>query len=192
MNNNKKKITTVVLLLAFLAIAVTGGTLAYFTDTDDATNTFTVGNVDIILSETAWNPAETQNVYPGEVLKKNPTVTNNGNNPCYVRIKVTNLDQFVTSFGSGAMITYRTNNLDGKLGDNWVVGADGYFYYTKELPVYDGSSSNHVTEALFEEIVIPKELTNNVAAQDIVVFAEAIQSEGFTDYTAAFTAYDAL
>ena len=185
MNNNKKKITTVVLLLAFLAIAVTGGTLAYFTDTDEATNTFTVGNVDIILSETDWDPAETQNVYPGEVLKKNPTVTNNGNNPCYVRIKVTGLEQFNTS-PYNAMITYRTNAVDGKLGDNWVVGADGYFYYTEVLPVYDGSSSNHITKALFEEIVIPKELTNNAAAQDIVVFAEAIQSEGFTSYTDAF------
>ena len=52
MNNNKKKITTIVLLLAFLAIAVTGGTLAYFTDTDDAVNTMAMGGVAIIQNET--------------------------------------------------------------------------------------------------------------------------------------------
>lgn len=55
MNNNKKKITTIVLLLAFLAIAVTGGTLAYFTDTKDATNVMTVGNVKVELYESKYH-----------------------------------------------------------------------------------------------------------------------------------------
>ncbi len=47
----KKKITTFSLIVALLAIAVIGGTLAYFTDTDEATNTFTVGKVKIELLE---------------------------------------------------------------------------------------------------------------------------------------------
>ena len=47
----KKKITAIFLCVALLAVAIGGATLAYFTDTDAATNTFTVGNVKIKLIE---------------------------------------------------------------------------------------------------------------------------------------------
>ena len=42
----KKKIVSLALVVALIAIAAMG-TLAYFTDTDDATNTFTTGDVAI-------------------------------------------------------------------------------------------------------------------------------------------------
>ena len=47
----KKKITLVATSVLLVAALVIGGTLAYFTDTEEATNTFTVGNVDITLTE---------------------------------------------------------------------------------------------------------------------------------------------
>ena len=47
----KKKLTLVVTCIVLVAAMVIGGTLAYFTDTDDATNTFAVGNVSIKLIE---------------------------------------------------------------------------------------------------------------------------------------------
>ena len=47
----KKKITAMFLCVALLAIAIVGASLAYFTDTDNAKNTFTVGNVKIDLIE---------------------------------------------------------------------------------------------------------------------------------------------
>lgn len=47
----KKKITAIVLVIAMVAIAVAGGTLAYFTDTDAAQNVMTVGNVAIVQDE---------------------------------------------------------------------------------------------------------------------------------------------
>ena len=39
----KKKILAMCLCVAMLAIAIVGGTLAYFTDTDTQTNVFTNG-----------------------------------------------------------------------------------------------------------------------------------------------------
>ena len=48
----KKKLVTGALLLAFGATAVTGGTLAYFTDADADRNVMTVGNVYIVQNET--------------------------------------------------------------------------------------------------------------------------------------------
>lgn len=47
----KKKIITTALVLALLAVAFVGGTLAYFTDNKTETNTFTVGSVEIELYE---------------------------------------------------------------------------------------------------------------------------------------------
>ena len=47
----KKKILVLCLVVALAVTAVVGGTLAYFTDTDNETNTFTAGGVKIDLIE---------------------------------------------------------------------------------------------------------------------------------------------
>ena len=51
----KKKLTAIFLCVALVAIAVVGASLAYFTDTKSATNTFTVGNVKIDLIESRFH-----------------------------------------------------------------------------------------------------------------------------------------
>ena len=51
----KKKATALCLCVALLAVAVVGASLAYFTDTKSATNTFTVGNVKIDLIESRYH-----------------------------------------------------------------------------------------------------------------------------------------
>lgn len=169
----KKKMVTICLVVALVLTAVAGGTLAYFTDTADATNTFTVGNVDITLTEPNWEGTgsnDAPEVYPGEPLAKDPTVTNDGANPCFVRIKVEGLD----CLGNAGMITYRTDYVTDKLGDNWVKGTDGYFYYSKVL------EAGATTDALFDQIVIPTGLTNGDAETefDVDVTAEAVQAQG--------------
>lgn len=174
----KKKILTLGLVIALSATAAIGGTLAYFTDTADATNTFTVGNVEIELTEPGWDKVKenkkNENVYPGQILDKDPTVKNNGKNPCFVRVSVSDLDQF----GDEGMIVYLTNTVENALGENWEKSGD-YFYYKQEL------KATEATSALFDQIKIPADLTNgkadryNKAAKDIVVNAEAVQSQGF-------------
>ncbi|MBE6038235.1 MAG: hypothetical protein E7218_03420 [Anaerofustis stercorihominis] len=47
----KKKTMAIVLVVCLLATALVSGTLAYFTDTDEATNVFTMGNVQIVQNE---------------------------------------------------------------------------------------------------------------------------------------------
>jgi predicted ribosomally synthesized peptide with SipW-like signal peptide len=89
----KKKIFAIVLCVAMLAIAVIGGTMAYFTDTDAQTNTFTAGKVDISLDEaiveknaagnlvaTGSRTDETQtlqnyHLFPAMSITKDPTIT---------------------------------------------------------------------------------------------------------------------
>lgn len=82
----KKKILAMCLCVAMLAIAIVGGTLAYFTDTDAETNVFTTGNVDIDLIETF--DAENAKLMPGIDIKKEVTVQNTGSENAYVRVHI--------------------------------------------------------------------------------------------------------
>ena len=98
MNKKKTILAAVVLLLVF----VVGGAIAYFTDTDTKTNTFTIGNVDITLTEPAWTeldsttdandndiPDAAEDMMPGETVAKDPTINNvSTKNPAYVFMKV--------------------------------------------------------------------------------------------------------
>lgn len=108
----KKKITALALVICLLAVAVVGGTMAYFTDSDSAKNVFTVGDVKIVQNEydrhgnafvdggkllpmggdPAWADKEvtfkgaTFKVFSSEnVMDKIVTVTNEGNSDAYVR-----------------------------------------------------------------------------------------------------------
>ena len=49
----KKKLTAIFLCIALVAIVIVVASMAYFTDTKEATNTFTVGNVKIKLLESS-------------------------------------------------------------------------------------------------------------------------------------------
>lgn len=51
----KQKVLAVAGVLGIAALVLSAGTLAYFTDTDKETNTFTVGNVDIDLIESQYH-----------------------------------------------------------------------------------------------------------------------------------------
>lgn len=84
----KKKILTLCLVVALAATAVIGGTLAYFTDTDTKTNTFTAGDIKIAIEE----DFPEDELMPGEWnknnLKKEVYVRNTGSNNAYMWIEV--------------------------------------------------------------------------------------------------------
>lgn len=85
----KKKIITLCLVIALLAVSIAGASLAYFTDTQEADNVFTMGDVDIELEEPDWDPDPEDGFNPGVEYAKNPYVTNTGDTDVWVRIKVT-------------------------------------------------------------------------------------------------------
>lgn len=82
----KKKITAIFLCVALVAIAIVGASLAYFTDKDEATNTFTMGNVKIDLQET-FDP-DTAVLRPGSQttnkIEKKVWIENTGTEDAYV------------------------------------------------------------------------------------------------------------
>lgn len=85
----KKKILALALCVAMVAIAVIGGSLAYFTDTDKDINVMTSGDVHIIQNETDRDGnayKDKQDLYPAVYLEKDENgkwVPYNGNNPAY-------------------------------------------------------------------------------------------------------------
>ena len=92
----KKKLTTVLAIVLVVALSV-AGTYAYLTDkTATITNTFTVGNVDIDLTET-WNTDTNKDgkadawqaqLIPGKEYTKDPVVTvKGGSEKCYLFVK---------------------------------------------------------------------------------------------------------
>ena len=110
----KKKITAIFLCVALLAIAIVGASLAYFTDTKTATNTFTVGNVKIDLIESKFHREGNGNSNDTSILK--PTNTASGMK--YVR---DGNKAFTDEEIQADAATYKTDYLDVK-GQNMVPG----------------------------------------------------------------------
>ena len=71
----KKKLTAIFLCVALVAIAVVGASLAYFTDTKSAKNTFTVGNVKIDLIESKFHREGNGNSGDDSIPKASHVVT---------------------------------------------------------------------------------------------------------------------
>lgn len=106
---NKKKLICLIMVMALAIASMVGGTLAYFTDEEDAVNTFTYGNIDIDLVEKGVNSkgavvdfdtlteAEkelmptTGKDKDGNIInaiKKEVYVENTGDNDAYVRVHI--------------------------------------------------------------------------------------------------------
>lgn len=69
-------------------LLVLGGTSAYLTDYEQAVNEFTVGKVEINLTEPEWKPEENQRIVPSQNIRKDPQITNVGRNEAFVYLQV--------------------------------------------------------------------------------------------------------
>ena len=213
----KKKITAIFLCVALVAIAIVGASLAYFTDSKTATNTFTMGDVKIKLDETNVNDptgdrvtSNTYNVYPGAVVTKDPIVHNVGKNAAYIRatVNVSNWMNLVAAYYPDFKPTFPNegyeaalNLLVGELGDGWsIVGVAAGDTFTighfdaKFILKYDGTlAAGADTTAMFQTVTIPAGIdnVNNDSFSEVKVVAQAIQADGFKTWEAAFAAFDA-
>ena len=136
-----KKFLSLLLVVVLTASLAVGGTLAYLTDRESKINVFTVGNVDISLDEevdvigeggtveTDEDGAEYIEVMPGDYLKKEVTVSNDGKNDAYVAVTV------VLKNENGTFAKLLNKAIDGKYGDT---AAQGWYDN-----VFDGWGLNH-------------------------------------------------
>lgn len=150
----KKKFIAVGMVAA-LGVTAVGGTLAYFTDTDEAANTFTAGNVKIEQTEKDRNGDDfvnDQTLLPivddkkdengyhlgGNYIDKIVRVTNTGSEEAYIRTHIAipaALDDGPTSFDAGANILHwnaASANDDFALANSAV---DNDWYFGKSVSV---------------------------------------------------------
>lgn len=160
----KKTVFLAAIAVMLAAIAAVGASLAYFTDQKTAQNTFTIGSVKIALTEPGWTDGA--KLLPGVPAAKDPVVTNTGLAPCLVRVQV--------QWPQGAALSYRTDGETGKLGDGWLDGGDGYFYYATPL------APDAATDALFDEVVLSADTENGdgETTYTVTVTAYAVQAQG--------------
>ena len=175
----KKKIMSLCLIVCLLATAVIGGTLAYFTDVDEADNVFTVGNIDIELHEAEetgtyqdddyrdWLKGQT--IMPGQQLDKIVWVENTGNQPAYVRVTITVPEGMEAVWGAD-LGAWSRSPAEG-------TGA-GVYVYTNTTPLAAGA----VTPWLLTDMKLSETVTElNVQGEyNVNVKVEAIQSAGLT------------
>lgn len=175
----KKKLLASVVAIALVACCVIGGTLAWLTDTTDPViNTFTVGNVDLTLTETTSD----YKMVPGSTIAKDPTVTvTAGSEDCYVFVKVdesANLDSFIDY----SVDTTKWTALDGVPG----------VYYTE---VSSAEAGNAIAVLTSNQVTVKTSVTKDMmdaiteGTEPTLTFtAYAVQSENMADATAAWAA----
>lgn len=157
----KKKTLALVLALTLLVAGVVGGTLAWLTDqTTEVKNTFTVGDINIGLTETTAD----YKMVPGNTIAKDPTVTVKANSEaCWLFVQVTE------STDLKDFITYA-------IAEGWTAlpGVDGVYY--REVPASAADQTFPV-------------LADNAVTVNSDVTKEMLTAKDFANPTLTFKAY---
>ena len=181
---NAKKILALALCAVLLVVGSVAGTLAYLTSQDSATNTFTVGKVEIELkeyqvdaqtgvkTETEVDDLENLELIPGRIIQKNPFIKVAADSEtCWLFVKIEN--------NLGDAVT-----INGLTGWTEVEGHAGYYQYNVTVDA-------GVTVPVFESITVATtneyDDLNDITNKSIVITAYAVQAEGI-DQDAAWTA----
>lgn len=209
----KKRIIAALACAAIMATAAIGGTMMYLTDNDSATNTVTVGDVKIDLTEPNW--VDTNDVVPNQELPKDPQVTNTGVNDAIVFMTLQVPVESITLTADDGTKAAKANNelfwfkdtADGasthanNFDTNWVhldtrdTGADltgttrTYVFAYKTAVAKDAT-----TNPLFDKIQVKNFIENEIAAgktEQIELKSYAIQAsnvlESGVDITGSLT-----
>lgn len=172
----KKKL--IALTAAFLLVigAAVAGTVAWLTDKTEAkVNTFTVGNIDIDLTESTSD----YKMVPGETIAKDPKVSvEEGSEDCWLFVKVEEGND-VAKF------------IDYSIASGWtaVPGASGVYY--REVAAADTVQEFSVltNDQVTVENTVTKDMMDGITEQTkptLSFTAYAVQKAGITDVVDAW------
>lgn len=185
---SKKKSIAVAIVLALILLI--GGLLAFFTDTDTATNVFTIGDeIDITLAEDNWDPNDGLLLHPGVEVTKDPTITNDSDtSPAYVFAEV--IVPCYDSDDADSDVDTPLFSLE-TIGSGWTLMSTSAVDTTNKTITYVynyGDSSDMTTldaglttSAVFSSVILDPDLTAEQAATastapNIIVNAYDIQT----------------
>lgn len=192
----KKNLKVTATALAMVGVLSVGGIMAYFTDGDTATNTFTVGKVEIDLQEPNWDPDDVTQITPEEEFAKDPQVKNTGVNDAYVfvevkipcaEVKTAAEDGTVNAAAKTQLFTYDVND-SWKLVDSEetdTLNTYVYAYVGADEATMEALAAGSVTEeAVFDYVrfanIVEDEGLEGTSPQ-IVVNSYAIQTQNIND-----------
>lgn len=179
--NKGFNVRSLVLMLAvtLLICATIGGTIAWLTDTtDEVENTFTVGNIDIDLTETK----DDFKMIPGWTIDKDPIVTVKANSEdCWVFVKV---NEEPVSFvrqaedGTTTQVVYNlTDFIDYEIDpNNWTQlkdknGNDVEGVYVQTIPAKNVTSDRTIKVLLNNQVkvkeTVTKQMMDDLEAYDV-------------------------
>lgn len=153
-----KKITLTAAAMALSAGLAAGGTLAYLNSvTETKTNTFTSGkNITTTLTETEWTEDSGKNYIPGDVIKKNPVMTNESDQPIYMAIKVDYSDEAGNLMSASDFSKYASvTDFNSKDWEKISTNSDGSEIWIHKSEV----AANSKTNALFNNVKVNTEIT---------------------------------
>ena len=194
MRKSKKQLLRTLMACGLVISVAAGGTVAYLTDAETATNTFTVGKVKIDLEEPGYpgnDSDEVKNIIPNQEIVKDPQIENTGNNDALVFLRVEIPQETFTDEDDGTweqkkqdlfrlkgvsdqwelLRTETTTDADGKTKTSYVYG------YKKTLA--KGSTTDKLFQKVQMKNSIEKDLEGNV--EDVIVTACAIQATDIPD-----------
>ena len=198
----KNKTKTMGLMALLIGTMSIGGIMAYFTDGDTATNTFTVGKISIDLQEPEWVPPT--EIVPQQEFKKDPQIKNDGLNDAFVFLKVTvPYDNVVTANEDGSkndakdteLFTYDvkegwTELVSKQVKDSNAKTITHLYAYTGGQPsTMESLAVNASTPKLFDYVRfanIVEDQQIEAATLNIVVDAFAIQTTNLNDGKTTF------
>lgn len=168
----KKTLITILATVLVCCFAV-GGTLAWLIDsTDSVENTFTVGKVDIELTETTGSEYK---MIPGTTHAKDPTVTvKGGSEKCYLFVKVVATDN-----GS--------NLIEYTVDSNWqeLTGVTNVYY--QEVDASDADQAFAVLKNNQVKISETNVTSETTVTPKLAITAYAVQFENMADAKDAWT-----
>ena len=177
-----KKTLITILVTVLVCGSVFGTTLALLMDsTDPITNTFTVGDINITLTESKTADADglrTFKMVPGTNIVKDPKVTVlKDSEACYLFVKVVESENF------GDFMTYG-------MAEGWKIVPGETNVYCREV---DATTADTEFNVLAGNIVtVGQNVTKDdlaaakTSAPTLTFTAYAVQSEGVADATAAW------
>lgn len=220
MKMTKKKVFVTALAVCLIAI-ISMGTLAWFNASDSITNNFMIADSDgdgtpdfsiDVWEQDPANPVDSEGnvikdqdgityeeIAPGDVLAKNPTVENTGDYDQWVRVYVT-FDEW-SKINAACTNQGITNDLRTWLNVNygldtpaWTAVGDGavegdtvtYVYY------YNYKLTKDQTAVLFANITIPGEFEQNDMKFVSGNFSVSIKAEALQADNTGNNAYDAF
>lgn len=169
---------------ALIVCATVAGTLAWLTDTTaPVVNTFTVGDINITLTESENLDLK---MVPGQTITKDPKVTvKAGSEACWLFVKIeksANFDDFMTF----------------EMADGWIAlsGHAGVYYRnvdaTNADTGFDVLKDNKVmvldtvTKTMLDGVKNAEDGTPNENAPTLTFTAYAVQKDGINDATTAW------